>query len=62
MTNKLVRNKSNAESRNWWKAIEAAARTAPRLDSPSESSHQLSSRTNLETRPTRTNVHRSRKK
>ncbi len=33
MTGKLVRNLSDKQSREWWTAIEAAARTAPKLDS-----------------------------
>lgn len=32
MTRKLVRNLSDKESREWWNAIEAAARSAPKLE------------------------------
>lgn len=32
MTRKLVRNLSDKESREWWNAIETAARNAPKLD------------------------------
>lgn len=32
MNEKLVRNTSDAQSREWWKAVQAAAANAPRLN------------------------------
>jgi hypothetical protein len=32
MNEKLVRNTSDARSREWWKAVQAAAANAPRLN------------------------------